>query len=359
MERRREAGRARTVTLGTSGGIIPLAQGRNSDCHCRAIVGSYSGLAMDVRNMRQLLAVRRCGSFAKAAEALGMSQPSLSSAISRLEDQLKVKLFERTSAGSHLTRVGEMIAERAGKVIAETEQIVREAELVAGGEAGTVRLGVGAGLRHGFLPQFVLAVALHHPQLSLEIEVLDRDRLLPLVKARDLDLVICGMGEDVGGEDLVAVEVLTSHIVAVAHPAHPLVDEPNVSIARFAEFPGAGAGLKEFANARMLGVVEDGGVVSRYQSNDYEPLVDLALAGHATLIAPLFLLRAHLRSGRLKRIDLDWSFKVSFAAIASRAASYSPIVSRIVRYAVATGVELQAEGEPGVAPLAGPPPGQA
>lgn len=301
---------------------------------------------MDVRNMRQLLAVRRYGSFAKTAEALGISQPTLSASIARLEDQLKVKLFDRSSIGSQLTPIGELIADRAGKVVAETEQIIREAELVAGGEAGAVRLGVGTALRGDFLRRFTLALAEHHPLLAMQIDVLDRDRLLPLVKSRDLDLVICALGRDVAVGDLVATEVLTTTAVAVAHPDHPLVAETGVSIARFSEFPGGGAGLEEFATARVLGVAAPPDPLSRYQSNDYEPLLALALGGQATLVAPAFVVRPHLASGRLKRIDLDWTFKVSFAAIASRATSYSPIISRIVRHAVALGAQLQDEAGP-------------
>ena len=77
---------------------------------------------VDIRNMRHLLAVREHGSFAKAAQVLQISQPSLSASISRLEDRLKVKLFERSAAGSFITPVGEFVAERASRVIAEVDR---------------------------------------------------------------------------------------------------------------------------------------------------------------------------------------------------------------------------------------------
>lgn len=290
--------------------------------------------------MRQLLAVRRYGSFAKAADALGMSQPSLSAAITRLEDQLKVRLFDRTASGSVLTPIGELIAERAGKVVAEAEQIVHEAGLIAGGEAGVVRLGVGNSLRQGFLPNFVRVIAQNHPALCLEIQVLDRDRLAPMLRSRDLDLVICALGEDLEGEDLLTTEVLTTTAVVVAHPDHPLTAERNVSIDKLADYPGAGPGLREFTNSRLTPGEER--PFSRYQSNDYDALIQLALDGRATLVAPAFLVKPYLDKGALKRIDIDLNFRVSFAAIATRAASYSPVISRIVRYACALGAEIQA-----------------
>lgn len=288
--------------------------------------------------MRQLLAVQRFGSFAKAAKALGLSQPSLSNAIARLEDQLKVRLFERTPGGSHLTAIGELIAERARKVVAESEQIIRDAELVAGGEAGEIRLGVGTALRKAFLPKLLLRVAEAYPLLTLQVEVLDRDRLLPLLRCRELDLVICSLGSDIAPEEIVAAEIITTEGVAVAHPDHPLAREAPIPIERFAEFPAAGAAQTGFTNARLLELGDRR--ISRYRSNDYEPLLELALAGRATLLAPKFVVKPYIASGQLKRLDLDWNYRVSFAALATRATSYSPMVSRIVAHAVAVGAEL-------------------
>ena len=297
--------------------------------------------------MRQLLAVRRYGSFAKAAQTLAISQPTLSASIARLEDQLGVRLFDRTAAGSHLTPIGELIADRAGKVIAEVEEIVRDAGLLAGGEAGVVRLGLGAALRQAFIPRFVVMLAQTYPALGLKIEVLDGDRLLPMLRSRDLDLVISAVGSDVVEEDLVATEVLTTHVVAVAHPDHPLVGERNISAERFADFPAAGTSRKQFTTTKVIGAREGQETLSHYQSNDYDVLLQLAVGGHATLVAPMFVVEADLQAGRLKRIDLDWNYRVTFAAIATRAASYSPIISRIVRHASLLGAQLSDEARGG------------
>src|SRR3954462_2082250 len=105
---------------------------------------------MDIRSLRQVGAVREYGSFAKAADALGVSQPNLSKSVARLEDQLKLKIFDRTRKGSSLTPVGEMIVERAGAVIAEARDLERDAALLAGGETGTVRIGFSSAIWTGF-----------------------------------------------------------------------------------------------------------------------------------------------------------------------------------------------------------------
>jgi DNA-binding transcriptional LysR family regulator len=72
-----------------------------------------------------------------------MAQPALSKSIAKVEDELRLTIFTRTSTGSELTPMGEMIAERAERVMAATENLARDAALVAGGDAGAVRLGIG------------------------------------------------------------------------------------------------------------------------------------------------------------------------------------------------------------------------
>ena len=73
-------------------------------------------------------------------------------------DQLKIKLLDRSATGSHLTPIGELIAERASKVVRETEQIIRDAALVAGGGAGLLRLGFGSALTEPFTSGLVHAL---------------------------------------------------------------------------------------------------------------------------------------------------------------------------------------------------------
>ncbi len=296
---------------------------------------------LDIRNMRQLLAIRTHGSFAKAATALGMSQPSLSTAVARLEDQLRVRLFDRTSKGSELTPIGELISQRAGRVLAETESILRDVELVAGGEAGVLRIGIGTSLKPNFLQRYVRTIAERHPALTIHIEVLDRDALLPLLRTRALDLIVCGVGEDIGGQGLASTPVMTANAVAVSGPHHPLAAERAIPIARFAEYPAAGSKCLYYNNIDILDITDDVEDISQYVANDYDPLMALALSGVCTLIAPIHVVQPKIDSGDLVILDLNWQLSVRFVAISTRSASHSPIVQKVVAYAVELGRELQ------------------
>lgn len=294
---------------------------------------------MDLRNMRQLLAIQAQGSLAKAARELGMSQPSLSAAVARLEDELKVPLIDRLPQGSILTPIGQLVADRARRVLAEADELVREAELAAGGDAGVVRIGVGTTLRGDFLSRFVQKTARERPDLRLRLEVGERDKLLALVAARELDVAISAMAAKAALESLIVTEIFTTDAAAVAAPGHPLAGRRSISRDLFATFPASGLTLEELGNAEVLGVAP--GRIDQYMANDYDALLPLVLEGLSTVIAPWFLVRRHVEAGALVRLDFTWRFRISYAAIATRAAAYSPIITKLIRDAAEIGRAME------------------
>jgi DNA-binding transcriptional LysR family regulator len=280
--------------------------------------------------MRYLLAVREHGSFAKAAEALEISQPSLSASISRLEARLKVKLFDRSPTGSFVTPVGEFIAERANRVIAEVERVTRAAALVSGGNTGTIRIGFGTNTKRTLMPRLVTEIAAAKPALRLSLYVDSPNNLLSLLRAREIDIAICAAPPDLV-KNLVASEILTASIVAVASPSHPLASERHLSVKRLLDFPLAGPRLKSVPNSAFR-MADEHDTITQYDANDYDALIPLALNGLATLIAPDFVVRPHLESGALVELDLELS-PVPIAVVTSEANSFSPIVKEIIRRA--------------------------
>jgi DNA-binding transcriptional LysR family regulator len=296
---------------------------------------------LDVAKLRQILAVRQHGSFAKAAEALGVAQPSLSKSIARLEDELKVRIFARSPRGSELTPVGELIAERGSRVIADTEELVRDVALISGGEAGTVRIGIGAAVGNEFLPPFTVAVAVNHPNLRVHFEVSHRDRLLTMLSTRELDLVFCALSSDVDDRRFVVSETLRFRGIAVASPSHPLAGNSRISVEEFSKYKSAGS-TGSLNNASLLGVEKDD-LLSFYTASNYDALLPIVVSCGATLLAPDFVVRPYLQSERLVQLDIDREFVVSMGAVTTRAASHSPILNSIIGHARAVGDRLQSQ----------------
>src|SRR6188768_2362518 len=151
---------------------------------------------MDIRSLQQVIAVRKYGSFAKAGEALGVSQPNLSKSVARFEDELKLKIFDRTAKGSALKPIGELIIDRADAVIAETRNLARDAALLAGGETGIVRIGFSSSIWTAFATPLLQWVVGRHPNLRIHAEVAPAARLLPQLEARELDVVFVAQPPD-------------------------------------------------------------------------------------------------------------------------------------------------------------------
>jgi DNA-binding transcriptional LysR family regulator len=298
---------------------------------------------MDVRRLRQVLAIHRHGSFAKAADALNLSQPSLSRSIARLEDELKAPVFVRSSRGAELTPLGELLVARAERIVAELGDLARDATLAAGGEAGQVRLGVGTLLGAGFLPRFLERILDRYPRLSLAVQTGDADDLLQRLAAREVDLVLCALGPHVGEPPLVTTQLLTAEMLVLAAPSHPLVGERAITAERLAMFRCAGAATSVFRNSVLFELDAEDEDLSAYMANDYRALLGLAEAGRCVLVAPSFVARAALAEGRLVRLDVAWSRQFAAVSVCTRAAAASPIIGRITALARELTAELEAE----------------
>src|ERR1041385_8821558 len=97
---------------------------------------------MELRHLRYFVAVAEELSFRRAAEKLNLAQPPLSAQIKSLEEELGVRLLERTTRSVSLTPAGRVFLEEARLVLANSSRAQRRAQEAAKGLAGTLRLGV-------------------------------------------------------------------------------------------------------------------------------------------------------------------------------------------------------------------------
>jgi DNA-binding transcriptional LysR family regulator len=294
---------------------------------------------MDIRSLRQVVAIQKYGSFARAADALGVSQPNLSKSVARLEDELKLKLFDRTAKGSALTPIGELIVERADAVIAETRDLARDAALLAGGETGIVRIGCTTALTMPLVTPLVQRLAKRHPGLRVHAESAASARLLPLLESRDLDLVFTGQAPDPADTAYAVELMLETPAVFVACPAHPLAHERNISIPRLAEFRCGGSQSPGSSNARLMGFESEN--LSMYTASHYELLIPLVLSGDTVMLAPSFVAQPYLEAGEMAVLDVQWRYEAKFHFVTTRAASFSPVVREIREQARVIGAQLR------------------
>ncbi len=148
---------------------------------------------MNLRDLKYLVALAEHRHFGKAAAACFVSQPTLSTQIRKLEDELGVSLVERAPRKVMLTPAGHDAAARARVIVAEVEQMKEAARRSRDPEAGAVRLGIFPTLGPYLLPHVIPRIRERFPQLELLLVEEKSDVLLARLREGKLDAALLAL----------------------------------------------------------------------------------------------------------------------------------------------------------------------
>lgn len=148
---------------------------------------------MNLRSLEYLVALADHRHFGRAADAVFVTQPTLSAQVKKLETELGVELVERRARGVLLTDVGEQVVARARVLLAEAENIRALARLSEDPEAGSLRLGVFPTLGPYLLPHVVPEVRRRFPRLELLLVEEKSEVLLAQLREGRLDAALLAM----------------------------------------------------------------------------------------------------------------------------------------------------------------------
>jgi LysR family hydrogen peroxide-inducible transcriptional activator len=183
---------------------------------------------MNLRDLKYLVALADHKHFGRAAAASFVSQPTLSTQIRKLEDELGVALVERAPRKVMLTPVGREIAERARKVISDVDQMTQIARRSQDPEAGTVRLGLFPTLGPYLLPHVVPNLRKRFPRLELLLVEEKTDQILARLRDGRLDAGLLALPIH---DDQLHVEPLFDEPFMLAVPQqHSLATHPALDV---------------------------------------------------------------------------------------------------------------------------------
>ncbi len=182
---------------------------------------------MTLTELRYIVAVARERHFGRAAEACFVSQPTLSVAIKKLEEELDVKLFERGSSEVSTTPLGEAIVRQAQTVLEQAQALRDIAKTGKDPLTGPLRLGLIYTIGPYLLPELVRHAIARTPQMPLMLHENFTAKLLDMLRANELD---CAILAEPFPEAGLAMAPLYDEPFWVAVPAqHPLAQRPAVS----------------------------------------------------------------------------------------------------------------------------------
>ncbi len=182
---------------------------------------------MTLTELRYIVAVARERHFGRAAEACHVSQPTLSVAIKKLEEELDLKLFERGSSEVSVTALGDAIVRQAQIVIEQAAAIKEIARRGKDPLAGPLKLGVIYTIGPYLLPDLVRQAIERVPQMPLVLQENFTAKLLEMLRAGELDCAI--MAEPFPDAGLALAPLYDEPFMVAVPKIHPLARRKSVS----------------------------------------------------------------------------------------------------------------------------------
>jgi len=192
---------------------------------------------MNATQLGYFLKIYATGSILRASAAANLSQPSLSKRLRRLEDELQVPLFERTSAGVVPTIYGEALAKHARLVRAELESGQLEIEQLRRANVGHVRFGASPTIAADILPDVTTELWRTRPGFRFIVMEAAPAPLIAAVRSGELEFAVCTVSADDEDAELVTEPVLRDLYVVIAAARHPLARRRRVALADLLKFP--------------------------------------------------------------------------------------------------------------------------
>ncbi len=262
---------------------------------------------MDLRHITYVEAVARNANFTRAAAELHVAQPALSVAIRRLEAELGVRLFERTSRRVSLTPAGTAFLDRAARVSREVGALADEMREYAGGVRGRLRLSAWYHVEPDlveFMRDFIAA----NPLVEVSIEELSAPDTLAALRAGDVDLagIVQFPGIDLADFDWAALR--TEPAVLVVRTDDPLAGNESLNLADLADrsfvVTRPGTGLRRLFD-HVFARAEHAPRIS-IETNELAAMVAFASAGlGSAVLTPTIAREADFPVSLVRLADVD------------------------------------------------------
>ncbi|MEJ7847285.1 MAG: LysR family transcriptional regulator [Pyrinomonadaceae bacterium] len=182
---------------------------------------------MDINQLEVLVTVAREKSFSRAAEVLERTQPAVSQAIRRLENEIGEKLFDRSSKDGTLTYAGELLLEYARQMMNLRYSAQTAIKEMRNLHNGKVTISANEHTVFYLLP-VIQEFRKRHPLIKIEVQRGVASRIPKEITAREAELGVISFKPD--DESVKSVSVMADELILIVAPQHPMADKTKVSI---------------------------------------------------------------------------------------------------------------------------------
>jgi LysR family transcriptional regulator of abg operon len=262
---------------------------------------------MDVRHLRNMLAVIELGSLGKAAQQLNISQPALTKSIQRLEENLGVRLFERGTRGMKPTLYAESLrgyAKAASIAMAEAESQIAA---LRNGTQGTVTVAGPQHIMTELLPQVLVQLSKTSPNLQMRVVSQNKDLFTDLLEGK-FNLVIAMLYDEIPQQGLVKEWLFDDRLVLIVRPGSPLAKRRKVTAQDLIGQKWVFAEADNWAQRRLNLYFEQYGLPlprACVESRDPVLIKSLVMISDHVAVIPKLGAENELSRGLLKCIEID------------------------------------------------------
>lgn len=257
-----------------------------------------------LHQLRIFQAVASHGSFARAAEALHLSPPTLSLQVKQLSETVGQPLFEQLGKKIYLTAAGRTLEEACRDIETRMEQLSQDLAALQGVERGSLKLAILTTVKYT-VPKLLGGFCAAHPGIDVAMVVGNRENLLQRLTSNQDDLYI--MGQPPEQMDVVCEDFADNPLVLVAPPDHPLVGQKRIAPRKlmnqpfiFRE-PGSGTRLTAEKFFAAQGVV----LKNRLEVGSNEAIKQTVAGGLGLAVLSATTVVAELALGELVQLDVQ------------------------------------------------------
>jgi DNA-binding transcriptional LysR family regulator len=263
---------------------------------------------MDLRRLKNVVALAKHGSFAQAAEAVHLSQPAFSRSIQSLEKELGVELFNRGQRRITPTAYGKLVVNRGQRMLTEVTSLNRDVVRMRAHEFGEIAIGLGPIPAAVLLESVLTRLTREHPGIRARVEITHWQNLMKLLEADQLDFFIGDTRELVSGDRLVIDKLPEFSIGTYARKNHPAQSLQPISPSDLLRFSIGSFKLPDISMAEFTQWLEfegDPKTLFTVECDNIRALERVALHSDLIVVGPQSGFREAIENDLLEEIKLS------------------------------------------------------
>jgi len=306
---------------------------------------------IELRLIQHALALARFRNYARAAQSLHLTQPTMTRSIAALERALGVRLFDRGPNGVEPTASGNILLERGARVLAGEADLQREIQLLAGLDIGRLAVSAAPFPFEISVGAAVARLITAHPGLKVRALLADPREVVRDVLARSADVGLVDVQFIRGQADLVAEPMPQHSFIMAGRPSHPLASRAGLRLAEVLAFPMAStlivneavtAAVASEGTSDLLDA-DHGELIPAIHVNSYALARQIACDTDALVPGTARMLAPELDAGRLVRLDFHMpGLRTNYSIIYRKDRSLSPAAQAFIDLVRAVEAEVVA-----------------